>query len=145
MIPLMDRLGTAALGSARPLQTIQQVIAARFEVELPLYRVDEVVRSGKLLLGEEEVALPDGWDVALETNGQDIAVRLQEAWGNGREFDRILIAGGGSEIPQVVAAIKAKFPNTKVVPEGQMSVAVGYSRFSRLLARQKAEQQHQAA
>jgi hypothetical protein len=60
----------------------------------------------------------------------------EEAWGSGRQFNAILVGGGGVQVPALTAAIQAHFRHAQVLPEGQMAVALGYARLGRLLAQQ---------
>jgi molecular chaperone DnaK (HSP70) len=134
LIPAPASLVTYQLGTARPLQAIQQRLSAAFEVELPLYRVDQAVRSGMIRMAGRDEPLPHGWDMPFHENGQEIASRLVEAWGgSGRQFDAVLIGGGGAEIPTLVAALQARFKQARPVPDGQLAIALGYARLARRL------------
>jgi hypothetical protein len=134
LVPVPTSLVTYQLGTARPLQVIQQRLSAMFEVELPLYRVDQVVRSGTIRMAGRDEPLPDGWDTPFHAHGQELASRLVEAWGgSGRQFDTVLIGGGGAELPALVAALQARFKHAQVVPDGQLAIALGYARLARRL------------
>ena len=136
MIPQVDTLATYELGTARPLQVIQQRLQVAFNVQLSPYRVDQAIRAGRLTVGSIDAPLPQGWDKPLRENARNIVTKLVESWGSGRQFDAIVIGGGGAEVPIIAQAIQERFPsNAQVVPEGQMAVALGYARLGRLLAR----------
>ena len=61
---------------------------------------------------------------------------LEEAWGSGRQFDAILVGGGGAEVPALAEAIQGHFKHARVLPDGQIAVALGDARLGRLLAQQ---------
>lgn len=143
LVPEPESLVTFQLGTARPLHTIQQRLAALYEVELPLYAVDTVVRTRQLVLAGATVALPSDWDAPLQQHGETIAAKLVEAFGSGRQFDAILIGGGGEQLPQLVAAIQVKFPHARPSGYGQIGVALGYARLARRLGKQR--EQHATA
>ena len=84
--------------------------------------------------GRCDEPLPHGWEKPLADNGWDIVAKLVEAWGSGRQFDAILIAGGGAEVAAIVDAIRSWFKQAQVIPHGQIAVALGYARLARLLA-----------
>ncbi len=134
MVPEPDSLATYQLGTSRPLHILQQRLAAAFDLELPLYRVDQAVRTGVLRAGGVDEPLPHGWEQLLADNGRTIVAKLVEAWGSGRQFDTILIGGGGAEVPAIVDAIRSRFRQAQVIPNGQIAVALGYARLARLLA-----------
>ena len=134
MVPEPDSLATYQLGTSRPLHTLQQRLSAAFDLDLPLYRVDQAVRTGTLRAGGVDEPLPQGWEKPLADNGRDIVAKLVEAWGSGRQFDAILIGGGGAEVPVLTEAIRSRFKQAHVIPDGQIAVALGYARLARLLA-----------
>ena len=137
MVPEPDSLATYQLGTARPLHSLQQRLAAKYDLrELSLHAVDDAVRTGTLRVGAVREALADGWDAPLVENARSIVKSLQEAWGSGRQFDAILVGGGGAQVPALTAAIQTHFPHAQVLAEGQMAVALGYARLGRLLAQQ---------
>lgn len=135
LVPEPESLVTFQLGTARPLHTIQQRLAAVYEVELPLYKVDEIVRTRQVRLAGATVELPKEWDAPLHQNGQTVAAKLVEAFGSGRQFDAILIGGGGEHLPQLVEAIQAKFKHAVPSGHGQLGVALGYARLARRLGK----------
>ena len=139
MIPQADALATYELGTARPLHAIQQRLQVTFNVQLSPYRVDQAIRAGRLTHGAIDSPLPHGWDKPLRENAKNIVTKLAEAWGSGLQFDAIIVGGGGAEVPIIAQAIQERFPsNAKIVPDGQMAVALGYARLGRLLARRAA-------
>ncbi len=139
LVPVPTSLVTYQLGTARLLQVIQQRLSAMFEVELPLYKVDQAVRSGTIRLGGVEEPLPAGWDAPFYENGREIASRLVEAWGgSGRQFDMVLIGGGGAEVPALVEALQARFKHARPVRDGQLAIALGYARLARRLGNRRA-------
>ncbi|MDQ5854108.1 MAG: ParM/StbA family protein [Chloroflexota bacterium] len=134
MAPEPDSLATYQLGTARPLHRLQQRLAARYDLrELSLFAVDEAVRTGTLRVGAVREALPSGWDTPLVENARSIVKHLEEAWGSGRQFDAILVGGGGAEVPALTEAIQAQFSHAQVLPDGQIAVALGYARLGRRL------------
>jgi molecular chaperone DnaK (HSP70) len=137
MVPEPDSLATYQLGMARPLHSLQQRLAARYDLrELSLFAVDEAVRTGSLRVGAVREALPSGWDAPLRENARSILKHLEEVWGSGRQFDAILVGGGGAEVPVLAEAIQGRFKHAQVLADGQMAVALGYARLGRLLAQQ---------
>ncbi len=134
MAPEPDSLATYQLGTARPLHRLQQRLAARYDLrELSLFAVDEAVRTGTLRVGAVRETLPSGWDTPLVENARSIVKHLEEAWGSGRQFDAILVGGGGAEVPALTEAIQAQFSHAQVLPDGQIAVALGYARLGRRL------------
>ncbi len=137
MVPEPESLATYQLGTARPLHSLQQRLAAKYDLrELSLFAVDEAVRTGTLRVGAVSETLPAGWDAPLLENARSILKHLEEAWGSGRQFDAILVGGGGAEVPALAEAIQGHFKHARVLPDGQIAVALGYARLGRLLAQQ---------
>ncbi len=135
MRPQPQTLATFQLGTAKPLAAIKQRLAARFEIDFPLHAVDLAVRTGTIKVAGKTTNLLAGWDQPLRENGATIAVQLGELWGNGAQFDAILIGGGGSAVPAITSAILNQFAQAEIVPEGQITVALGYARLARRFGR----------
>ena len=131
LVPEPTALATWQLGTARPLQQLQQRLSAETGVDVSLFATDQAVRQGHLMLAGRPEPLPADWARPLADNGRDIATKLVEAWGNGRQYDAILLAGGGASLAPIVEAIQAKFQHAQVVEAGQMAVALGYARLAR--------------
>ncbi len=136
MRPQPHTLATFQLGTAKPLAAIKQRLAARFEVDFSLHAVDQAVRTGTIKVAGKTIDLPQGWDQPLRDNGATIAVQLGELWGNGAQFDAILIGGGGSAVAAITHAILNQFAHADVIPEGQIAVALGYARLARRFGKQ---------
>ncbi len=127
----VDSTDTWSLGTAHPLQRICSMLNARYELRLDLFETDQAVRRGYVVSGGEHYALPQHWDQPLIAVGESIVTHLVQAWTNGRQFDRILVGGGGAELEPLLAAIRQRFKNAVAVAEPQMAVALGYARLAR--------------
>jgi hypothetical protein len=80
MVPEPDSLATYQPGTARPLHSLQQRLAAKYDLrEVSLYAVDDAVRTGTLRVGAVREALADGWDAPLVENARGIVKSLEEA------------------------------------------------------------------
>lgn len=126
-------LATYELGTAEPLSRIRALINGRYELDLSLFQVDQAVRDQRVKVAGHFEALPAGWEQELARNGEQIAARLTEEWKRGSSIDRILIAGGGSELAPLASSIANRFRQAVIVPEGQLAIARGYARFGRRL------------
>jgi hypothetical protein len=133
LVPVPTSLDTYA----RPLQQIKSQLSAAFERELTLFESDLAVRHGEIVNAGRAQVLPSGWDRPLVANGEAIAARLVEAWGSGAQLDVVLVGGGGAELPQLTAALQARFPHTQIVAQPQTAVARGYARLARRLGQAK--------
>jgi plasmid segregation protein ParM len=131
-------LQTFALGTARPLGELRARLGAAFERDLSMAEVDQVARSGEIMVAGQRYGLPDGWDRPLRENAAAIVAKLAEAWGSGGSLDAILIGGGGAAMPQLAEAILGRFRHAMVVDEPQLAVARGYARLARKLAQEQA-------
>lgn len=130
-------LTTYQLGTVRPLTQLQQWLSGRTEVDFALHQVEGAVRTGQIHLAGRDEPLPDGWERPFAENGRLIAAKLEQSWGKGRQFDAIVLGGGGAEIPLLVAAIRDRFPHAAVIAEPQLAIARGYARYGRYLLNQQ--------
>jgi len=136
LAPVPKSLLTYNLGTAHALLEVAQQLSARYELELNLYQADQAVRRGVLTLGGADEPLPQGHDAPITEMARSVADRLKAAWGNGLQFDAILIGGGGENLRPVVDTLCETFPrNARPTTFGQMGVALGYARLARHLAR----------
>jgi hypothetical protein len=134
LVPIPTSLDTYALGTARPLTAVRARLSAAVERELTLFETDLAVRDGAVLVAGRLRELPRGWDRPLIESGEAIVARLVEAWGSGTQFDAVLVGGGGAEVPQIVYAIRERFPHAEIVPQPQTAIARGYARLARRIA-----------
>jgi hypothetical protein len=136
MVPIADKLDTYSLGTAQPLKQIRARLSAHFERELTLHETDMAVRAGALRVAGHTEPLPVGWDRPLIENGESVASRLRDTWGRGKQFDTILIGGGGAEIAPLAEAICHTFGHAVRVDEPQLAIARGYARLARRLGQE---------
>lgn len=131
LVPQPQSLDTWQLGTARALSEIRGRLAAATERELSLFEADQAVRSERIRVAGKDEHLPLGWDRPLLELADQIASRLQEAWGAGAHLDTILIGGGGAELKILVAAIQRRFAQAWAVERPQLAIARGYARLAR--------------
>lgn len=131
MFPEPDGLNTFHLGTSGPLGKIRASLSSYFDRDLSMVEVDQAVRNGVLRVAGHHERLSDGWDAPLVANGRAIADRLTDIWSSGRQFDAILIGGGGAELPALRTAIEARFRHARAVADPQIAIARGYARLAR--------------
>lgn len=126
-----DSLASRELGSAAPLQALQARLSGVYGVDLSLYEVDRAIRAGCVKVAGDEQELPHGWDRAWLENGKQLADMTAQLWGNGARLDRILLAGGGAEMPQLIEALQTRYRHTVIAHDPQQAIARGYVRRAR--------------
>jgi hypothetical protein len=134
LTPLANGLRTWQLSTSRPLGQIQAQLSATFDREFSIYEVDQVVRTGSVVVAGQRRALPNHWDRPLIENGEAIASKLTETLGSGAQFDGILLGGGFALEPRLTAPILARFAQAQIVDRPQLAIARGYARMARRLA-----------
>jgi hypothetical protein len=67
-------------------------------------------------------------DQALDDNFAQIATYLEETWGNGRQFRRIILTGGGAEALR--DRLLRLYPQALVLPNAQEANAIGLAKFA---------------
>lgn len=135
LAPVRSSLDTETLGTKGPLVQIRARLSAHFDRTFSLAETDQAVRAGVARVGGKDQPLPQGWDIPLRENGQAIRDWLQQAWGRGNQFDKVLIGGGGAELPQITEAIRATYGDlVEVVDRPQTAIARGYARLARRMA-----------
>ena len=133
MVPEPSGTDTFQLGTSRPLSQIRSALSQQFERELTIAETDLAVRAGTLRVAGREQPLPAGWDRPLSENAEAVVARLVESWGSGKQFDAILIGGGGAEVPHLTRAMLATFDHAVVIDRPQTAIARGYARLARRL------------
>jgi len=136
LAPVRSSLDTETLGTKGPLGQIRARLSAHFDRTFSLAETDQAVRLGVAKVAGKDQPLPQGWDIPLRENGQAIRDWLVQAWGSGNQFDRVLLGGGGADVPQIVEAIRTSFPRADVVERPQTAIARGYARLARRMALQ---------
>lgn len=122
-------------GTVRPLAEIRGRLSAHFDRELSILETDQAIRNGFVAVGGQRQPLPKGWDRPLIENGHAKAARLAEAWGSGKQFDGIIIGGGGAELEQLTAPTLAKFGRNAVLADRpQTAIPRGYAKLARRIA-----------
>jgi hypothetical protein len=121
------------------LSVIQSTINATFDTAFSLSAIDQAVRRRAIRVAGHDRPLPPGWDAPIISLAQTIVADLGQAWGSGKNLDRILLAGGGSAEEIIAELIMRKYPHAVVVVDDpQHAIARGCARRARMLVAQMA-------
>lgn len=121
-------------GTVRPLAEIRSRLSAYFDRPLSIIETDMAIRAGELVVAGQCMSLPPHWDRPLIENGHAKLARLEESFGQGRQYDQIIIGGGGAEDERLTAPALAKYKNAVVADKPQTAIPRGYARLARRLA-----------
>lgn len=123
------------LGTSQVLGQVRNTLSVAYEREVSILQADQAIRDGGIRIAGKLESIPPAVDHALRQHGQRIAARLVELWGRGRQFDAILLGGGGAELDAVVLAIQERFSHAAVIADPQTAIARGYARLAMHYAR----------
>jgi hypothetical protein len=120
------------LGMRRAAEHLLQQVDAAYDRELSLYEADALLRES------EPVMIVDGIEVDLRpmverslsnaASGILSFVQRPDKWGSGRQFDRLLVTGGGGKAFRSV--LHEAFPRAEVLANPVVANAIGLARYA---------------
>lgn len=103
---------------------ISNRIQESFEVSLPLYGVEALVKSGKFHTHGKSYSMTPTINWAYQLTAEQLVSEIQNKWKTMHEIDYIILAGGGSL--GLADYILPEFQNASLAPGGQQAVVRGY-------------------
>lgn len=126
--------GGDTLGLRRANSFIRSTIREQYGFNLSLHEADGYIRSRLankrpiLHHAQDSTDISHVVDQALDDNFAQIATYLEEVWGNGRQFRRILLTGGGSEALR--ERLLRLYPHALVLANAQEANAIGLAKYA---------------
>lgn len=126
--------GGDTLGLRRANSFIRSVARDQYGVNLSLHEADDLIRTrlaGRAPMlhhSQDSTNISPVIDQALDDNFAQIATYLEETWGNGRQFRRIILTGGGAEALR--DRLLRLYPQALVLPNAQEANAIGLAKFA---------------
>lgn len=121
----------AKKGMTRFCSNLSSHLGGRY---LTLHEANNAARSGYIMSAGQREELPPNWQKPFWETGRELVARLKDAWGNGRQFDTIILGGGGAEQPWYVEPLRDAFPHLVIPEEPQRAIARGFARRARRMA-----------
>lgn len=94
----MARTGSSDIGVLNMYDAIHARIKAQEDLDLPLNKLEKLVRTKKLRAGGEEIDVKNIVDDEINKLAEKILSAIYPKIGNGRDLEYILIVGGGAYI-----------------------------------------------
>jgi hypothetical protein len=103
-----------------------------YDKEISLHKADSLIRDGSPMFSTPrgEVNLQSMVDQALSRAASGILsfVQKPDKWGSGRQFDHLLITGGGAEALR--SQLHEAFPRAHVMANPVLANATGLARYA---------------
>lgn len=127
--------GSIPIAAAAIYQHLQRILAAEpYQLDLDLRAVEAATRAGGWVsVAGSRVNIASHVQEATAAVARPVLDWMTEKWGNGRQFDRILVAGGGAHL--LAAAIRESYPHAVEVADAQMANVTGFYRLALLRSR----------
>ena len=118
-------------GVRRATEILRQEVQRVYQVDISHHQADAFLHARRpvLAVAEGDMDLKPLVQQALEHAGRGIQTFVESRWGNGRQFSRILVTGGGA--PLFRPWILELFPHAVVLPEPVTANALGLARYGR--------------
>jgi len=94
----MARTGSADIGVLNMYDAIHARIRAQEDLDLPLNKIEKIVKTKKLRAGGEEIDMTEIVDDETNKLAEKILSAIYPKIGNGRDLEYILIVGGGAYV-----------------------------------------------
>jgi hypothetical protein len=121
------------LGMRRAAEYVIQAVDDAYGKSLSIYQANELIQSPDPLLymAQGRVDLRPLVEQALSRAASGILTFVQQPdkWGDGRQFDHLLFAGGGAEALR--EQLNDQFPHGYVLPQAVAANAIGMARYAR--------------
>ena len=99
-------------------------IEEKFDVSLPLYKIDEIMTSGKFRKFGNTYDMSSLIKWALQSTAEQLLSEIFNKWKNMHEIDIIYVAGGGGIA--LFPYLSDSFSNIHLIEDSQWSIARGY-------------------
>jgi len=114
-------------GWSEVVSTVQRALSDRYRLDMTLHEVDKAMRSGGPRVKGQPIDIEPLLKPALRDLETAIVAKARDLWGEGAMLDLILITGGAAE--HVAHAIRAVYPQSRVMPDAFWANAEGFYRF----------------
>lgn len=122
-------------GVRRATEILRQEVLHIYQVSISHHQADAFLHARRpvLAVAEGDIDLRPLVQQSLEHAGRGIQTFVESHWGNGRQFRRILVTGGGA--PLFRKWILELFPHAVVLPEPVTANALGLARYGQRVFR----------
>lgn len=118
------------LGMRRAAEHLIQMVDDAYDKEISLHQADALIRDGSPTFStpQGEVDLQPMVDQALSRAASGILsfVQKPDKWGSGRQFDHLLVTGGGAEALR--SQLHEAFPRAHIMANPVVANAIGLAR-----------------
>jgi plasmid segregation protein ParM len=114
-------------GWSEVVSIVQRALSDRYRLDMTLHEVDNAMRSGGPRVKGQPIDIEPLLKPALRDLETAIVAKARDLWGEGAMLDLILITGGAAE--HVAHAIRAVYPQSRVMPDAFWANAEGFYRF----------------
>lgn len=108
----------------RAYSLISDKLEENFEVILPLYAIEKIVRKGEFRKNGKTYDMSSVINWAFQATAQQLLSEITNKWKNTYEIDSILLAGGGGKA--LSPYLLKEFPNIELLNNSQWSIVSGY-------------------
>jgi hypothetical protein len=118
---------SADLGVSNLVGRITSRIYDDLNVSLPPARISAAFKAGKLVLPGQSISFKNGWvGMLIEEQAASVVSQMRSLWGNGLQFEHLIIGSGGAGVLGKPIADLYGHPNT-ILPKqaSQFDVAEG--------------------
>lgn len=121
--------GGDTVGIRRAAELLINAVRNEHGLTLSLPEADEIMRQRRPLLytTEGEADLRPLVSQAMDTAAAGVVNFVEQRWGNGRQFARLLFTGGGAEALR--SALLRQYPHGVILPHPVAANAIGLARY----------------
>jgi len=122
--------GGDTLGMRRACSLLKSTVRDQYGVTISLQEADSFLRDTRPVLHHSQGStdLAPLANQALDNAFGGVASYLEETWGNGKQFRRLIFTGGGAEA--LKNRLTALYPHAIVLPDAQTANAGGLAKFA---------------
>lgn len=119
--------GSIPVGWSEALNNVQRELSTRYRLDLTLHEVDQAVRNGSARVKGEPISLEPLLAPAVRDLELAVVAKARDLWGEGVNLDAMLITGGAA--PQLAGALRAIYPQARLMADSFWANAEGFYRF----------------
>ncbi|MCP4540399.1 MAG: ParM/StbA family protein [Chloroflexi bacterium] len=121
------------LGMRRAAEYVIQAVDNAYDKSISIYQANTLIQSSNPILhtpqGQVDLRPLVAQALSRVASGILTFVRQPDKWGDGRQFDYLLFAGGGAEALR--EQLNDQFPRGYVLPQAVAANAIGMARYAR--------------
>jgi plasmid segregation protein ParM len=128
------RSGSTQNAMAEVYRLLQRAIASRYDLDLPLHKVERAFREGSVTLMGKTIQIQPLISEAIRSVGDAVVAHAESLWPDrARSYARVMVTGGGGAA--FYELLRSVYPHAHLAQNAQLANAQGFQRYGQFKMR----------